>query len=168
MDGPKRAGALALLRYARNWADFVVVRTGRIIRATAVLILFIFFAQCRPMYRSLYLSRYPRFQPNKTQPHQSIRFFRFARGSERCPPKAKVVGSNPVGRANDFNDLHIHTPAQRKRRPQNVRVTGSRGVPSGQDASMRAIAKTAGRRRPPPNSSSFVRPEARASAGTAH
>ena len=24
---------------------------------------------------------------------------------KRCPPKAEVTGSNPVGRANDFNSL---------------------------------------------------------------
>jgi hypothetical protein len=27
------------------------------------------------------------------------------RGFERCPPKAKVRGSNPLGRANEINNL---------------------------------------------------------------
>jgi hypothetical protein len=51
------------------------------------------------MYLSLYLSRYPRFQPHETQPHQSIRSSTFADDAMVDDEKAvRIVAAFDVGK----------------------------------------------------------------------
>jgi hypothetical protein len=45
------------------------------------------------------------------------------------PPKAEVTGSNPVGCANDFNNLMAILHCQKSACPQNVLRIRSRAVP---------------------------------------
>ena len=47
----------------------------------------------------------------------------------KCPPKAEVTGSNPVGCANDFNYLDVYFAPQKVPCPENVRRICSREVP---------------------------------------
>jgi hypothetical protein len=54
---------------------------------------------------------------------------RSSAGSERCPPKAEVTGSNPVGCANDFNNLNDRTTLRKLRFPDYFRIMCSRAVP---------------------------------------
>src|ERR1700690_3122347 len=37
--------------------------------------------------------------------HEVNEIAQAAVGPRRCPPKAEATGSNPIGRANDFNDI---------------------------------------------------------------
>jgi hypothetical protein len=53
---------------------------------------------------------------------------RSSAGSERCPPKAEVTGSNPVGCANDFKDLSDKVTLRKLPFPDYFRIMCSRAV----------------------------------------